>query len=410
MAERLIIQCHDSDCSKVSWMIKGGVNPYLAEGTLVEAAKLAKGRRTQVFIPAAELLITKVSIPTKNRQRLIQAIPFSLENELTEDVSQLHFAAGNMDSDNITPVLVIARQRLEHWLETLETAGIEPIAIYADLLSLPYESGAWTLYQDNQILNVRTHSVQGFSADAINGESILRLALQQESEQPLDKITIYQSPDCAEPIDLKQLDGEDYEINTSRLDSRVELTALLADNLVEKQQVNLLQGDYLRVDKLTLQWKRWLPAAVLFAIFVVATLLMNIQQYSQLEQQNVTLSKQIREIFQQAFPDVKRIVDPKAQMEQKLKSLRGGNSGSFIQFSSLFVPAASVIKSSPNTTLESISFRDGKLDLQIIIKELQALENLKQTIEAKKLAVEIKSANATGNQVTSHLRITGVNP
>ncbi|PVV27151.1 MAG: type II secretion system protein GspL, partial [gamma proteobacterium symbiont of Ctena orbiculata] len=72
--------------------------------------------------------------------------------------------------------------------------------------------------------------------------------------------------------------------------------------------------------------------------------------------------------------------------------------------------AASVIKSSPNTTLESISFRDGKLDLQLTIKELQALENLKQTIEAKKLAVEIRSANATGNQVTSHIRITGVSP
>jgi general secretion pathway protein L len=409
MAERLIIQCHDSDCSKVSWMIKGGANPQMAEGTLADAAKLAKGRRTLVFIPATELLITEVQIPTKNRQRLIQAIPFSLENELTEDVSHLHFAAGNIGSDNTTPVIVIARQRLDHWMETLEAAGIEPIAIYADLLSLPYESGAWILYQDNRFLNVRTHSERGFSADAINGEATLRLALQQESELPPDKIAVYQSFDCEEPIDLHQLNTE-YEIDTRRLDSRAELTALLADTLVEKQQINLLQGDYLRVDKLTLQWKRWLPAAVLFAIFIAITFLMSIQEYRKFEQQSVALSKQIREVFQQAFPDVKRIVDPKVQMEQKLKSLRRGDAGSFMQFTSLFVPAASVIKSSPNTTLESINFRDGKLDLQLNIKELQALEKLKQAIEAKKLAVEIRSANATGDQVTSHIRITGVNP
>jgi general secretion pathway protein L len=233
--------------------------------------------------------------------------------------------------------------------------------------------------------------------------------LQQESELPPDKIAIYQSPDCAEPIDLGPLNG-DYEIESRRLDSRAELTALLADNLVEKEHINLLQGDYLRVDKLTLQWKRWLPAAVLFAVFIGITLLTSIQEYRHYEQQNVALSKQIREVFKQAFPDVKRIVDPKVQMEQKLKSLRSGDSGKFMQFASLFVPAASVIKSSPNTTLESISFRDGKLDLQLIIKELQALEKLKQTIEAKKLAVEIRSANATGNQVTSHIRISGVNP
>jgi general secretion pathway protein L len=409
MAERMILQCHDSDCSKVSWIIMGGASPQMAEGTLEEAANLAKGRRTQVFIPSTELLITEVKIPTKNRQRLIQAAPFSLENELTEDVSQLHFAAGNIGSDNVTPVIVIARQRLDHWLETLETAGIEPIAIYADLLSLPYESGAWILYQNNQFLNVRTDSERGFSADSINGEATLRLALQQESERPPDKITLYQSPDCEEPIDLERLVG-DYEIDVRHLDSHAKLTALLAENLVEKQQINLLQGDYLRVDKMTLQWKRWLPAAVLFALFIGITLIMNIQQYRQLEQQNVALDQQIRKVFQQAFPDVKRIVDPKVQMEQKLKSLRSGGTGNSMQFTSLFVPAATVIKSSPDTTLENINFRDGKLDLQLIIKELQALEKLKQAIEAKKLAVEIRSANATGDQVTSHIRITGVNP
>jgi general secretion pathway protein L len=409
MAERLVIQFHDSDCSKVSWVITGGVNPQLAEGTLAQAAKQAKGRRTQVFIPTSELLITEVKIPTKNRQRLIQAIPFTLENELTEDVSQLHFAAGNTDSDNTTPVIVIARQRIEYWLETLETAGIEPIAIYADLLSLPYKSGAWTLYQDNQFLNVRTHSEQGFSADAINGESILRLALQQESEQPPGKIYFLQSPDCSKPIDLAPLSSE-YKIKIRRFHAHAELTARLTDNLVEKQQINLLQGEYLRVDKMTLQWKRWLPAAAMFGVFIVFSLLMSIQEYSQYYRQNIALSKQIKEIFQQAFPEVKRVVDPKTQMEQKLKALRKGGSASSMQFTSLFVPAASVIKNSPNTTLESISFRDGKLDLQLVIKELQALEKLKQAIEAKKLSVDIRSANATGNQVTSHIRITGVKP
>jgi general secretion pathway protein L len=408
MAERLVIQCHDSDCSKVSWLILGNPNPQQAEGSLEEASQLAKGRRTLVFIPAAELLITEVNIPTKNRQRLLQAVPFSLENELTEDITQLHFAIGNSGNENITPVLVIAHQRLDYWLDTLESAGIEPIAIYADLLSLPYENETWTLYQDSQILNIRTDQARGFSADAINGEALLTLALQQ-SELPPSRIGLYYSPDCTDPIDLSAFDDE-YEISTKRLDTHLELTALLTENLSEKQQINLLQGEYQRIDKLTLQWKRWLPAAVLATIFIAISLLMSIQQYHHYDQQSVTLGNQIKETFQQAFPEVKRIVDPKVQMEQKLKSLRGGESGSFMQFTSLFVPAASVIKSSSNATLENISFRDGKLDLQLIIKELQSLESLKQAIEAKKLAVEIRSANATGNQVTSHIRITGVGP
>ncbi|MGD8908470.1 MAG: hypothetical protein PVI92_03915, partial [Chromatiales bacterium] len=77
------------------------------------------------------------------------------------------------------------------------------------------------------------------------------------------------------------------------------------------------------------------------------------------------------------------------------------------QFTALFAPSAAVISSSPETRLENISFRDGQLDLQLTIKELQALEKLKKSIEEKRLSVEIRTANASGNQVTSHLRISG---
>ncbi|MES9992762.1 MAG: type II secretion system protein GspL [Candidatus Thiodiazotropha sp.] len=409
MAERLIIQCHDNDCGRVSWLLKGGTNPQPGEGTLADAAQLAKGRRSLVIIPATELLITEVHIPTRNRQRLIQAIPFSLENELTEDVDRLHFAAGNIDAESVTPVIVIAKQKLENLLQTLESKGIEPIGIYADLLCLPLEDDTWSLYEDSQFLNVRCDRERGFSVDAINGEATLKLALQQSSEHPPRKLVLYQGPDAADSVDLEQFE-DDYDVSTRRLDSLAELTGMLAVNLEEKQQNNILQGDYLRVDKLTLQWKRWLPAAVLAAVFIALSLLLSVQEYRHYDAQSIALSKQIRETFQKAFPEVKRIVDPKVQMEQKLKALRGGESGSFVQFASLFVPAASVIQGSPNTTLESISFRDGKLDLRLVVKELQALETLKQTIETKELGVEIRSVDATGNQVSSHIRISGVNP
>jgi general secretion pathway protein L len=409
MAERLIIQCHDSECGKVSWLLKGGVNPQPGEGDLAEAAKLSKGRRTLVFIPTTDLLVTEIRIPTKNRQRLIQAIPFSLENELTEDIDLLHFAAGNTDSENVTPVVVMAKRKLDHWLEMLETAGIEPMGIYADLLCLPFESGGWTLHQNDRMLNVRSDTERGFCVDIFNAEATLKLALQQDSEHSPRKIDLYLSPDADDPVDLDSLDG-DYEVNTRRLESHAELTQLLADNLLEKQQINLLQGEYLRVDKMTLQWQRWLPAAVLAGLFIAFSLLLSILEYRHYDHQNSTLDTQIIETFQQAFPEVKRVVDPKVQMEQKLKALRGGGSAKSMQFANLFVPTASVVKESPNTTLESINFRDGQLDLQLVIKELQALENLKQSIEAKQLAVEIRSANATGDQVTSHIRISGANP
>jgi general secretion pathway protein L len=401
MVETLVIHCHDLAGTRVGWLVKGGLQTLTGVGTLEDAAKLAKGRRVQALIPATEALITQVTIPTKNRQRLIQAIPYALETELTQDIEQLHFAIGATNEDNTTPVIVISRIRIEKWLSALESQGIEPLSLYLDLLCLPLNPECWSLLLDEQLLQVHSGPNQGFCADLENAADLLQIALQQAGDTAPEKLNLYQltNQELALPADI------DSELIP--LESEESLIALLADKLNDAEQVNLLQGEYKKVDKFTLQWKRWLPAAILAGVTLLFSLILNILDYSHYQQQNLALQQQIEKVFKQAFPEIKRVVDPKVQMEQQLKTLRGGQGGSAAQFAALFTPAAAVIKSSPNTQLENISFRDGKLDLQLTIKELQALEKLKKSIEEKQLSVEIRTANASGNQVTSHLRISG---
>ncbi|MCU7830525.1 MAG: type II secretion system protein GspL [Candidatus Thiodiazotropha sp. (ex Myrtea sp. 'scaly one' KF741663)] len=403
MAETLIIYSSGLAGQAVTWQIQGGLQALSGEGDLAAAAELARGRRTLLLIPASEVLITKVQLPTKNRQRLMQAIPFALETELTQDVEHVHFAIGATDSDNITPVIVINRSRLDTWLSRLESAGIEPLGIYIDLLCLPLSQQHWSLYHDDATLLVRTGPFEGFSVGPASGVDLIQFALQQ-SETPPETLDVHQLEGAQSLSGLETVEAETHIIP---LENQVQLTELMAGNLKEKQQINLLQGNYQRVDKLTLQWKRWLPAAILAGIALLLTLVMNVTNYYSYKQQSTELDTRIRQVFQQAFPNIKRVVDPKVQMEQQLKAMRSGQRGGAAQFASLFIPAASVIQSSPNTQLESVSFRDGQLDLQLTIKELQALENLKKTIEQKALSVEIRAANASGNQVTSHLRISG---
>ncbi len=401
MAETLVIQCRDLAGTQASWLVKGGLQTLTGMGTLEEAATLAKGRRVLALIPAEEALVTQVTIPTKNRQRLLQAIPYALETELTQDVEELHFAVGSTIGQNITPVVVISRIRIEKWLSALESLGIEPLGLYLDLLCLPLEPESWSLLLDQDQAQILTGPNQGFCADRQNASELLQIALQQAGDAAPQRLALYRLND--QTLDLP----DDMQTESTELESQESLISLLADRLNEKTQINLLQGEYKRVDKYTLQWKRWLPAAILTGVALLLSLTLNVLDYRHYSQQSVDLKGEIEQVFRQAFPDIKRIVDPKLQMEQQLKAMRGGQRGGSAQFGSLFVPAAAVIKSSPDTLLENISFRDGKLDLQLTIKELQALERLKQAIEEKGLSVEIRTANATGNRVTSHLRISG---
>lgn len=404
MAEILTLRCHDSDIRQVSWQIQGGLQILQGEGLIEDAAVLARGRRTLVLIPGEETLITEVSIPTKNRQRLLQAAPYALETELTQDIEQLHFALGA--SDGATPVIILARDKLQAWLERLESAGIDPVGLYPELLCLPLPPEGWSLYLDQEQLLVRSGPFQGFSVDRLNGAEMLGLALQQAGESAPREIRCYRLAG-SDPLPGLETLLEDAPFEEIRLDDPAQLTDLLARELNEKQQINLLQGEFQRVDKLTLQWRRWMPAAILAAVALLSSLTLNILDYYRYQGESEALNSRTRQLFRQAFPEIKRVIDPRQQMEQQLKTMRGGGAGGSAQFAALFVPAASIIQESPNTTLEGISFRDGQLDLQLDIKELQALEALKKSIEKQRLAVEIRAANASGNKVRSQLRITG---
>jgi general secretion pathway protein L len=402
MAETLVIHCQDLAGTKVSWRLKGGLQTLTGSGTLEQAASLAKGRHVLALIPAEEALITEVTIPTKQRQRLLQAIPFALETELTQDVEHLHFAIGATTQNNVTPVIVISRVRIEKWLSSLESQGIEPRGIYLDLLSLPLQTDSWSLLAERGLLQIRSGPYKGFCTDLENAGDLLQIALQQADDHAPQKLTLYQ----LEPQTIAL--PETPVTETIELESHEALIDLMATEAQETQPINLLQGDYKRVDKFTLQWRRWFPAAALASVALALSLVLNVIDYYHYQEQSRQLDQQIQQLFKQAFPNIKRIVDPKVQMEQQLKAMRGGSVGGGAQFATLFTPAAAIIKNSPNTRLENISFRDGQLDLQLTIKELQALEKLKQAIEKKRLKVEIRAANASGDQVTSHLRISGV--
>jgi type II secretion system protein L len=75
-----------------------------------------------VIIPSEDVLLTQVNIPAKVKgQQRMQAIAAMLEEELLQDVDQLHFAAGKIDSQGNIPVAVINKATLAQWLQRLQT-------------------------------------------------------------------------------------------------------------------------------------------------------------------------------------------------------------------------------------------------------------------------------------------------
>src|SRR5207249_7567462 len=141
MADWLLLRLPRAAGEPASWLIadaRGAPAGPPQSGPLTLAAARAPGRRVCALVPGADVLLAEPEIPVKAGAKLQQLVPYALEEQLADDIDDLHFAIGKRASDSIrAPVAVVARALLDEWLATLRSSGIEPEAIHAESDLLP---------------------------------------------------------------------------------------------------------------------------------------------------------------------------------------------------------------------------------------------------------------------------------
>ncbi len=131
MAEFLVIRIGLDAEQPVSWIAvddRGTRRGQPGSGPLADAAREIRERSVIVLVPASESLTFRVNLPAKGA-RLRAALPFALEDQVADDIEDLHFAAGKREPNGVLTVAVVAKRTLADWLERLADAGIQPARI-----------------------------------------------------------------------------------------------------------------------------------------------------------------------------------------------------------------------------------------------------------------------------------------
>src|SRR5260221_7613263 len=105
---------------------------------------LAPAEEIIVWTPAAETLFLRAHLPTRSAAKIVQALPFALEEQLIDPPERLHFAFAH-EADGALAGAVTRRERMESWLAALAAAGLAPTHLAPVTLSVPLAEGAWTL-------------------------------------------------------------------------------------------------------------------------------------------------------------------------------------------------------------------------------------------------------------------------
>ena len=182
----------------------------------------------------------------------------------------------------------------------------------------------------------------------------------------------------------------------------------LTKNCSNHSYINLLQGAYKKKKDWSSTSKKWLPAAALFLVWLVVQGGVFIFDYIDLNEKNKRLNSEITNIYKQSFPQSRRIIDAKAQMKQKLDQLRKSKGKSGRSFTNMLSTSARVFSASKGLIIKSLRYYDGRINLEIQISSLQALDKLKEQLQKNNgYQVEIQNASSGKETVTARLQIIG---
>ncbi len=388
--------------AQIHWLIRNATG--VSEGRVTGLGELpaeAKSARVHVWLPAAETLLTSTDLPTRNRAKIAQALPYALEDHLLGDPETLHFAYCQQDDGGLA-VAVIERKRLKTCLDALVAAGLRPASVAPVTLAVPLIEEVWSVaFADNAIW-VRTGTYTGFSclATADAPPTMLLAALQEARRQqkaPV-KLAVFDSP--------TDFNGKAW-INALELPVFFSEENFWTERNAAITTLNLLQGEFAPTGQFRAGIKPLRPAAVILAVWLIVGAGFNLWEWWQLNRTHRTYQQEMTKLFRQTFPNTKVVLDAALQMQRNLEALqaRTGNSGASDLLPMLVLSAPS-LRANNKVKLRTLKYAGGNLTLDLSLPDFQTLEIIKNRLQTTTdLTVEVIGANRRASGVEGRLRI-----
>ncbi len=382
------------------WRAADGTLQHGQVGNLSELPAGTRGGRIHVWTPASETMLTQVTLPTRSRAKIAQALPYALEDQLLGEPESLHFAY-RPRPDGSLAVGVTGKERLQSWTNALQTAGLEPTALCPATLALPWDGQSWSLMLEGDEAVVRTGPWSGFTCNrppdhAVPETLVLALREARATAHAPQSLSIYNPPpgiDFARwsaALDLP-VDGREGEFWTQGPGSPI---------------FSLLQSEFAPFDQLRQVMRVLRPAAVMILIWLVIGFAVNLGDWWRLVHVEREQRQEMLELFRHSFPDAHTVVDPALQMGRNLAALQSGNGRSGPgDFLSLLVQAAPVIRSNPAARLQSLQYADATVTFELSVPDYQAMEALHNALAARGLRAEVVNANSHDGAVDGRIRI-----
>jgi general secretion pathway protein L len=391
---KIILYLEKPDLSQLSWLQineQGAAEQIILHGQLSELATLATtlhGADIIAIAPPEDVVLVTTKLPKLNRQRLLQALPFALEEQLLADVDDLHFAIGDYTTEGL-PVAIVTKEKLGGWLNALKEIGLSPTFFIPAPLALPLVAQQWQIkiFADSAI--VRTGNFTGLGCDKHNLKMLLDLKLEEATSKP-------------EQVTITNYSSDEFPLATQHAPEKDFMLAL-ADQ-AEKPVFNLLQSSFQPKRKATHAKKIWLLTAYAVLAWLASVLVGDLVSLSMLRHREARLETAISTIYKHNFPAATSVVAPKSRMTDKLNNLTNENhKNRLLAWLAYLSKSKTEVKT---IKFNQLDYRNNQLTLEFKAPNFASVDALAQALTHQGLKVRQQHVAAAGTGATGALIIS----
>ena len=394
MNEFLIVRLNKKAEQAAQWLVwSEAQGEVIASGELPskenigDLATYAQGRRTILLLSAQNTVITEIEIPSGAQRQIEGMLPYLLEDDLAQDVDELHFTLLKKDQ-GVAQICAVDSAWLSDVLDEFADIGCQVYKVLPDVLALPDTEQMSAVEIDGQWL-IKKSKYSGISVDKDWLDLVVNSDWVQQDEDYLNLIAFSSLP----PLNLAE--GQNWQ-NVEP----VMVMQLLSQQAVSTN-INLLSGVFKPSSSLRRYWKVWRKFTIAAIVLLCVTVVNNISTTSRYEAEAANYRAESERIFRQSLPGKTKIPHVrflKEEMGREAKRLAGSSGDA--AFLSLMNKLPPVLNQVPTLSMSNFKYDAGKDEIRIQAqsKDFQTFERAAELL-AKEFQVEQGQLNRSGGQV-----------
>ena len=401
-----------TELANIVWRLPGAP---VESGVADNATNLPAADERWLVLPASRVLLSSLTLSKRAMRQLSgasnPALGNALEDKLMLDPAQVHVALGKSLAGDVHPVAVIELAWLEQALTLCRQSGIEPFGAIPETLLWQGDSvsGTWAARWRGHDGFVRSGPSAGFALDDGAREIpplALQLAVAEARRQDASPTAIV--------VETAQENG--IEVDAAAWSRSLNCPVLLQTLQADPQPpvLNLLQGAFASRRRggqgifglaglaalagNSAQAGKYRLAGGLLAATLAVHVLGTLADWARLSHENRQLRSEMRQVFQEVFPQTQAIVDPTLQMQRQLADLRRARG--FAEPGD-YLHAVSAVAGQVGG-VSAMRYENGKLTL--LQPRATDLDGLRSALAG--LGYQMNAAGEAGNRSVSLERMT----